>query len=178
GPGSDGIGPRSRDAGHDRTAFRDRRPDADQELPRTARTTTIPMTAPTSLRPSRTSCPATASRVAVFHSLRFPGSTRADIDHAVLIGHELFLVDSKAWRGGAYRQESVDTIVASGGQDRHVSVPAASAAVGGSGCGDVRVVPVMHASSGRVRVTSTVMSCHMVGSPGDMVEMLLGARGR
>src|SRR5690625_6173251 len=83
------------------------------------------MTAPTSLRPSRTSCPATASRVAVFHSLRFPGSTRADIDHAVLIGHELFLVDSKAWRGGAYRQESVDTIIAPDGQERRSSMPAA-----------------------------------------------------
>src|SRR5699024_94782 len=45
GPGSDGIGPRSRDTGHDRTAFRGRGPGADQELPRTTRTTTIPMTA-------------------------------------------------------------------------------------------------------------------------------------
>src|SRR5699024_9430319 len=100
------------------------------------------MTAPTSLRPSRTSCPATASRVAVFHSLRFPGSTRADIDHAVLIGHELFLVDSKAWRGGAYRQESVDTIIAPDGQERRSSMPAASAALSRSGWGDVRVVTV------------------------------------
>src|SRR5699024_9926854 len=49
GPGSDGIGPRSRDTGHDRTTFRGRRPGADQELPRTTRTTTIPMTARTCL---------------------------------------------------------------------------------------------------------------------------------
>lgn len=119
-----------------------------------------------------------ASRVAIFHSLRFPGSTRADIDHAVLIGHELFLVDSKAWRGGAYRQESVDTIIAPDGQERRSSMPAASAALSRSGWGDVRVVTVIHATSGRVLVTTTGLACHMVVSPVDMVEMLLEARVR
>ncbi|WP_218189243.1 nuclease-related domain-containing protein [Tersicoccus phoenicis] len=40
--------------------------------------------------------------VAVFHSLRFPGSRRADIDHAVLFGNNLLLIDSKMYRPGDY----------------------------------------------------------------------------
>ncbi|GAA1769240.1 nuclease-related domain-containing protein [Nostocoides vanveenii] len=40
--------------------------------------------------------------VTIFHGLRFPGSERADIDHAVVSGNRVALVDSKAWKGGHY----------------------------------------------------------------------------
>ncbi|MEH0108713.1 NERD domain-containing protein [Tersicoccus sp. MR15.9] len=40
--------------------------------------------------------------VAVFHGLRFPGSRNADIDHAVLFGTNLLLIDSKMYRPGDY----------------------------------------------------------------------------
>ncbi|WP_198928447.1 nuclease-related domain-containing protein [Tersicoccus sp. Bi-70] len=45
---------------------------------------------------------ATIPGVAVFHSLRFPGSRHADIDHAVLFGTNLLLIDSKMYRPGDY----------------------------------------------------------------------------
>lgn len=41
--------------------------------------------------------------VRVFHGLALPGSVFADIDHAVLRGHRLVLVESKAWLPGTYR---------------------------------------------------------------------------
>jgi len=119
-----------------------------------------------------------ASRVAIFHSLRFPGSERADIDHAVLIGHELFLVDSKAWKGGIYRQESAETVIAPDGSQRSSSMPAAAAKLGRKGWGDVRVVTVIHATSGDVSVTTAGHAGHVVASPVTMVEMLLQARER
>lgn len=119
-----------------------------------------------------------ASRMAVFHSLRFPGSERADIDHAALIGHELFIIDSKAWRGGTYRQESAETVTAPDGHQRCSSMPAAAAALGRIGWGDVRVVTVIHATSGQVFVTTTGHPGHMVTSPVAMVETLLQARDR
>lgn len=38
----------------------------------------------------------------VFHGLRFPGSTNADVDHAVLYGNRLALIDSKMWKPALY----------------------------------------------------------------------------
>ena len=38
----------------------------------------------------------------VFHSLRFPGSAVADVDHAVVRGQQVVLVDSKSWKPGRY----------------------------------------------------------------------------
>lgn len=38
----------------------------------------------------------------IFHSLAWPGSARADVDHAVLCGRRLVLVDSKRWEPGDY----------------------------------------------------------------------------
>lgn len=36
----------------------------------------------------------------VFHGVRFPNSTRADIDHVLVYGNQIMLVDSKLFRGG------------------------------------------------------------------------------
>lgn len=38
----------------------------------------------------------------VFHGLRFPGSQKADVDHAVAHGDFVFLIDSKQYRAGVY----------------------------------------------------------------------------
>ena len=41
----------------------------------------------------------------IFHSLRLPGLV-ADMDHAVLIGNWLILIDAKLWRGADYYQQT------------------------------------------------------------------------
>jgi hypothetical protein len=42
-------------------------------------------------------------RFAVFHDLRVPtNKITANIDHAVLVGKHLILIDTKAWAGGTY----------------------------------------------------------------------------
>lgn len=42
--------------------------------------------------------------VRIINGLQFPGSARADIDHAVVCGTRVAFIDSKAWRGGcAYK---------------------------------------------------------------------------
>jgi hypothetical protein len=39
----------------------------------------------------------------VFHGLRFPGSANADVDHAVVNGNTVYLIDSKQYRPGVYQ---------------------------------------------------------------------------
>nr|WP_281065175.1 nuclease-related domain-containing protein [Brachybacterium sacelli] len=118
------------------------------------------------------------SRVGVFHSLRFPESSRADIDHVVVIGRELFVIDSKAWKGGEYRRGADDVIIAPDGSVRPSSMPAAAVLLGRAGWGDVRVVTVIHATSGEVSVTSSDDAGHMVLTPVELVQVLLEARDR
>ncbi|KAE8766141.1 nuclease-related domain-containing protein [Georgenia thermotolerans] len=40
--------------------------------------------------------------VRVVHGMRFPGSARADIDHAVVAGNRVALIDSKLWQPALY----------------------------------------------------------------------------
>lgn len=40
--------------------------------------------------------------VRIIHGLRFPGSDKADVDHAVVYGDKVALVDSKMWKPGKY----------------------------------------------------------------------------
>lgn len=40
--------------------------------------------------------------VRIIHGLRFPGSDKADVDHAVIYGNKVALVDSKMWKPGKY----------------------------------------------------------------------------
>lgn len=41
--------------------------------------------------------------VTIYHGLKFPGSDTADVDHAVVHGRRVFLIDSKQYRSGEYR---------------------------------------------------------------------------
>ena len=118
------------------------------------------------------------SRVAIFHSLRFPGSSRADIDHIALIGHRLFVIDSKAWRGGAYRQTTADSVVTEGGEVRTSSMTAAAALLSAAGWGDVQVLTVIHATSGAIEVSGAGDGGHMVVTPVDLTRLLMEERDR
>src|SRR5699024_12590483 len=80
--------------------------------------------------------------------------------------------------GGIYRQESPEAIIAPAGSHRSPSMPAAAAALGRKGWGDVRVVTVIHATSGDVSVTTAGHAGHVVASPVAMVDLLLQARER
>ncbi|WP_411732239.1 NERD domain-containing protein [Paeniglutamicibacter sp.] len=46
----------------------------------------------------------------IFHGLRFPGSTVADIDHAVVNGDRVLFIDSKFWKPGEYRWLDADKL--------------------------------------------------------------------
>lgn len=50
--------------------------------------------------------------VRVFHGLTFNplGTTDADVDHAVLIGRQLILIDAKNWKPGSYRFATSNTV--------------------------------------------------------------------
>lgn len=52
--------------------------------------------------------------VRMFHGLSLPGSVFADIDHAVLRGNRLVLVESKAWLPGTYRTNANGTLSRNG----------------------------------------------------------------
>lgn len=119
------------------------------------------------------------SRVAVFHSVRFPGSRDADIDHVVLIGDEVVLVDSKAWRAGQYRQVSPETIIVDGSEERTSSMPSAAEKMQQILGAPVRAVTVIHPTSGVVELPdedrATRFVNAVVGSP-TMVCLLLTIR--
>lgn len=46
----------------------------------------------------------------VFHGLSWPGSVFADVDHAVLCGHRLVLIESKMWLPGHYAADATGTL--------------------------------------------------------------------
>jgi len=74
----------------------------------------------------------------VFHGVRFPGSTRADIDHVLVYGKKIMLVDSKLFRsgceyrlvpgGGGQDPSQKATITSSCGASHVNSMPAAATA--------------------------------------------------
>lgn len=47
----------------------------------------------------------------IFHGLRFPGSNNADVDHAVLYGNKLALIDSKMWEPATYEFDSFGQLI-------------------------------------------------------------------
>lgn len=59
---------------------------------------------------------ATVPGVEVFHGLRFPGSARADVDHAVVYADRVWLIDSKLFSAGHYVLYS-KSIVSSNGRE-------------------------------------------------------------
>lgn len=46
----------------------------------------------------------------IFHGLKFPGSTTADVDHAIINGDKIVFIDSKMWVGAHYTWVYPDTI--------------------------------------------------------------------
>lgn len=62
----------------------------------------------------------------IFHGLKFPGSETADVDHAIINGNKIVLVDSKMWTGGSYRWGYDGMIIRSNGTtsaDLHTNFP-------------------------------------------------------
>lgn len=62
----------------------------------------------------------------IFHGLKFPGSENADVDHAIINGDKIVLVDSKMWAGGSYRWGYDGMIIRSNGStsaDLHTNFP-------------------------------------------------------
>src|SRR5699024_2098311 len=52
--------------------------------------------------------------VRIFHGLACPGSVFADIDHAVLCGRRLVLIESKSWLPGHYTSDSSGGLLRNG----------------------------------------------------------------
>lgn len=54
----------------------------------------------------------------VFHGLRFAPQTgsNADVDHALLIGNTLILIDSKSWKNGVYAWDRIDRTITRDGE--------------------------------------------------------------
>jgi hypothetical protein len=52
--------------------------------------------------------------VQVIHGLRFPGTKNSDIDHAVIAGNRVALIDSKLWSSGSYELDRVGRILENG----------------------------------------------------------------
>lgn len=56
--------------------------------------------------------------VRIFHGLKYPiGNGQADVDHLVMCGDKIALIDSKYWSGADYSWDGYDTILENG---RHV----------------------------------------------------------
>lgn len=53
--------------------------------------------------------------VRIFHGLRFPGNATNDVDHAVIYGNKVALVESKLWNSGEYAWNNRGEIVRDGG---------------------------------------------------------------
>lgn len=49
--------------------------------------------------------------VRVIHGLKFPGSEKADVDHAVVYGRKIAFIDSKMWKPGKYSWNNRGEIV-------------------------------------------------------------------
>jgi hypothetical protein len=81
----------------------------------------------------------------VFHGLRFPGSANADVDHAVVNGNNVFLIDSKQYRPGVYQWDfdGSDDIITGDGrtlQNHMASAADGYEAILGHG---VNVIPIV-----------------------------------
>lgn len=47
----------------------------------------------------------------VIHGLRFPGSQKADVDHAIICGNRVAFIDSKYWKGGHWSWDAPGVVV-------------------------------------------------------------------
>lgn len=99
----------------------------------------------------------------IYHGLRFPDSSDADVDHAVAHGNTVYLIDSKKWRWGEYEWKSGihgEEIVRTDGYGRGRKNHMDAAAEGyqkmlGPG---VRVIPVLMMHGRKVSVGTNYVS--------------------
>lgn len=68
----------------------------------------------------------------IFHGLRWPGKDHADIDHVVLVGDRVALIDSKYWKSGAYWWDGTDLYHEGQNLDRTLKVGWAAVALSGA----------------------------------------------
>ena len=125
----------------------------------------------------------------VYHGLRFPGSTNADVDHAVVRGPGVVLVDSKLYASGiwglaASAEPGKVVLVSSTGTRHENSMPAATAGFSqlvAPGQGRVAAVIVLHGhASTRVDPDRAYHSGVHLCTAADLeanVEHLLSAMG-
>lgn len=119
------------------------------------------------------------SDITVFHSLHWPGSFRADIDHVVIIGSHVVLVDSKAWAPGDYRQIAPDIIIDENGKDRRSSMPNAIAKFREEQFRSISAVTVVHPASGEVTINGqkhTGNGSHIYLDDQNFIAHLIGLR--
>lgn len=104
----------------------------------------------------------------VFHGLDFPGSSSADIDHALAYGDSMLLVDSKMYRAGTYSvrharttdrrgQERIDSdrVEIVRAEDGHVVMNSMPAAARKMRHYPVRIAVVIHGSGVRIDPASS-----------------------
>lgn len=120
------------------------------------------------------------TRTAVFHSLRFPGLDRADVDHAVLIdtatGPILIVVDSKAWKPGHWVQFSgAEVRYDDSDEVRKSLMPLAVSKFAAEGFAS-RAMTVIHASSGAVTVLGNQADAHLYVDSETLVASILESR--
>lgn len=120
------------------------------------------------------------TRTAVFHSLRFPGLDRADVDHAVLIdtatGPVLIVVDSKAWKPGTWVQFGADQVRHDDSDEvRESLMPLAVSKFAAEGFA-ARAMTVIHASSGAVTVLGSQADAHLYVDSETLVASILESR--
>lgn len=119
------------------------------------------------------------TNVRVFHSLRYPGSRNADVDHVVLYGDGTFIVvDSKAWKGGAYRQTSDANVFLEDGSMRTSHMPDAVQKYQEIGYRGARALTVLHTAGKAITVQDIgrgqVTGQHVFVTDIDLISQLLG----
>ena len=120
------------------------------------------------------------TRVAVFHSLRFPELDRADVDHVVLVdtsqGPVLAIIDSKAWKPGTWTQTSGKTARHSeSGEERSSIMPLAVEKFAKAGFASYAMT-VIHASSRSVVVNPNQADAHSFVDSESLILSILDRR--
>lgn len=79
----------------------------------------------------------------IFHSVGFPGSV-ADIDHIVVRGNHVALIDSKIWAGQRFAWADTETILVDGGEKAHKNKMQVAMSKLEAGLRAQGIHPVMH----------------------------------
>lgn len=85
----------------------------------------------------------------LFHGLRWPGTQSADIDHALVVGNVVVLIDSKFYRNAAYHWDHAEEVLYRDGERSPMSLKLGNAVRSAQ--------PHMHANGGGVSPTGVVI---------------------